>query len=106
MEPEIITKRMVGECSSSVTDSRLYGYQLFCKKTTFTECMRFLKKKGNFTRSCAFAQKVKFYALQMLKNKISRILKLLTWQHCGKSMTTAKQQSARLLPHWRQSIII
>ena len=31
--------------------------------------MRFLKKKVNFTRSCAFAQKVKFYALQMLKKQ-------------------------------------
>ena len=39
---------------------------MFCKNTTFTVFMRFLKK-GNFTRSCAFAQKVKFYALQMLK---------------------------------------
>ena len=29
MEPEIITKRMVGECSSSVTDSNV---------TLFTEC--------------------------------------------------------------------
>ena len=27
MEPEIITKRMVGECSSSVTDSTLTAYQ-------------------------------------------------------------------------------
>ena len=31
--------------------------------------MRFLKKKVNFTRSCALAQKVKFYALQMLKKQ-------------------------------------
>ena len=29
----------------------------------------FSKKKGNFTRSFAFAQKVKFYALQMLKKQ-------------------------------------
>ena len=33
-------------------------------------------------RSCAFAQKAKFYALKMLKNKISRIQKLPSWQHC------------------------
>ena len=45
------------------------GYQLFCKNTTFTVFMRFLKKIVTFTRSCAFAQKVKFYALQMLKKQ-------------------------------------
>ena len=42
---------------------------LFCKNTTFTVFMRFLNEKVNFTRSCAFAQKVKFYALQMLKRQ-------------------------------------
>ena len=44
--------------------------------------MRFLKNTFNFTRSCAFPQKAKFYALKMLKNKISRIIKLPSWQHC------------------------
>ena len=47
----------------------LYGYQLFCKNSTFTVFMRFLGKKVNFKRSCAFAQKVKFYGLQMLKKQ-------------------------------------
>ena len=37
--------------------------------STFTVCMRFLKNRVNFTRSCAFAQKVKFYTLQMLKKQ-------------------------------------
>ena len=51
--------------------------------------VRFLKKTVNFTRSSAFAQKAKFYALKMLKIKISRILKLPSWQHCmnGKRRT-------------------
>ena len=31
--------------------------------------MRFLKIKVNFKRSCAFAEKVKFYGLQMLKKQ-------------------------------------
>ena len=35
--------------------------------STFTVFMHFPKKRVNFTRSSAFAQKVKFYALQMLK---------------------------------------
>ena len=51
------------------------------KKSTSTVFVRFLKNTFNFTRSCAFAQKAKFYALKMLKNKISRILKLPSWQH-------------------------
>ena len=37
------------------------------KKSTSTVFVRFLKNKFNFTRSCAFAQKAKFYALKMLK---------------------------------------
>ena len=53
------------------------------KKSTSTVFVRFLKNTFNFTRSCAFAQKAKFYALKMLKNKISRILKLPSWQHWG-----------------------
>ena len=32
--------------------------------------VRFLKNTFNFTRSCAFAQKAKFYALKMLKKQI------------------------------------
>ena len=51
------------------------------KKSTSTVFVRFLKNTFNFTRSCAFAKKAKFYALKMLKNKISRILKLPSWQH-------------------------
>ena len=52
------------------------------KKSTPTVFVRFLKKPINFTCSCAFAQKAKFYALKMLKKtKISRILKLPSWQH-------------------------
>ena len=43
-------------------------------KTLLLRYLCVFKKKVNFTRSCALAQKVKFYALQMLKNKISRIL--------------------------------
>ena len=31
--------------------------------------VRFLKKTANFTRSCAFAQKAKFYSLKMLKKQ-------------------------------------
>ena len=53
------------------------------KKSTSTVFVRFLKNTFNFTRSCAFAQKAKFYALKMLKNKISRILELRSWQHCS-----------------------
>ena len=44
-------------------------------------CALSKKNTFNFTRSCAFAQKAKFYALKMLKNKISRILKLPSWQY-------------------------
>ena len=44
--------------------------------------VRFLKKTVNFTRSCALAQKAKFYALKMLKINISRILMLPSWPHC------------------------
>ena len=44
-------------------------YQLFCKNTTFTVFVRFLKKSVNFTRSYAFSQIAQFYALQMLKTK-------------------------------------
>ena len=39
------------------------------QKHYFHGIYAFSKKKGNFTRSCAFAQKVKFYALQMLKKQ-------------------------------------
>ena len=45
-------------------------HQLFCKNTTFTVFVSFLKKKTlNFTHSCAFAQIAQFYALQMLKKQ-------------------------------------
>ena len=37
------------------------------KKSTSTVFVRFLKSTFNFTRSCALAQKVKFYALKMFK---------------------------------------
>ena len=61
----------------------MYAHLLFFeKKSTSTVFVRFLKSTFNFTRSCAFPKKDKFYALKMLKNKISRILKLLSWQHC------------------------
>ena len=43
--------------------------QLFGKKSISTVFVRFLKKTVNFTRSCAFAQKAKFYALKMLKKQ-------------------------------------
>ena len=56
-------------------------HQLFCKNTTFTLFVSFLKKTLNFTHSCAFAQIAQFYALQMLKKQISRILDLPSWQH-------------------------
>ena len=59
----------------------------FEKKSTSTVFVRFLKNT-DFTRSCAFAQKAKFYALKMLKNKISRILKLPSWQHCWSAVIT------------------
>ena len=39
------------------------------KKSTATVFVRFLKNTFNFTRSCAFAQKAKFYALKMLKKQ-------------------------------------
>ena len=41
-------------------------------------------KAVNFTRSCmcVHSKKSKFGDLHMLKIKISRILKLATWQHC------------------------
>ena len=52
------------------------------KKIYFHGICALSKKNTNFTRSCAFAQKAKFYALKMLKIKISRILKLPSWQHC------------------------
>ena len=55
------------------------------KKIYFHGICALSKNTFNFTRSCAFAQKVKFYALKMLKNKISRILKLPSWQHWFKS---------------------
>ena len=57
-------------------------HQLCLKKSTSTVFVSFLKNAFNFTRSCAFAPKAKFYALKMLKNKISRILKLPSWQYC------------------------
>ena len=46
----------------------LYGYQLFCKNTTFTVFRRFRKKTVNFTRSCV-RSKSQFYELQMLKKQ-------------------------------------
>ena len=39
------------------------------KKSTSTVFVRFLNNTFNFTRSCAFAQKAKFYALKMLKKQ-------------------------------------
>ena len=39
------------------------------KKSTATVFVRFLKNTFNFTRSCALAQKAKFYALKMLKKQ-------------------------------------
>ena len=45
------------------------------------------KKTVNFKRFYAFAQIALFYALPMLK-KISRILKLPSWQHCTSSVTS------------------
>ena len=39
------------------------------KKSSSTVFVRFLKNTFNFTRSCAFAQKAKFYALKMLKKQ-------------------------------------
>ena len=44
-------------------------HQLFCKNTTFTVFVSFLKKTPNFTHSCEFAQIAQFYGLQMLKKK-------------------------------------
>ena len=38
-------------------------------KLNNTVFVRFLKNTYNFTRSCAFAQKAKFYALKMLKKQ-------------------------------------
>ena len=43
------------------------GMNCLVIKHYFHGIYAFSKKKVNFTRSCAFAQKVKFYALQMLK---------------------------------------
>ena len=57
---------------------------ILLKKSTSTVFVRFLQNTFNFTRFCAFTQKTKFYALKMLKNKISRILKLPSWQHCDR----------------------
>ena len=42
---------------------------LFEKKSTSTVFVRFLKSTFNFTRSCAFPKKAKFYALKMLKKQ-------------------------------------
>ena len=39
------------------------------KKSTSTIFVRFLKNTFKFTRSCAFAQKAKFYVLNMLKKQ-------------------------------------
>ena len=39
------------------------------KKSTSTLFGRFLKNTFNFTRSCAFAQKAKFYELKMFKKR-------------------------------------
>ena len=63
---------------------------ILLKKSTSTVFVRFLKNTFNFTRSCAFTQKAKFYALKMLKNKISRILKLPSWQHCYSKSSNQK----------------
>ena len=51
------------------------------KKIYFHSICALSKKTFNFTRSCAFAQKAKFYSLKMFLKKISRILKLPSWQH-------------------------
>ena len=44
--------------------------KIVLKKSTSTVFVRFLKNTLNFTRSCAFAQKAKFYALKMLRKQI------------------------------------
>ena len=42
---------------------------ILLKKSASTVFVRFLKNTFNFTRSCAFTQKAKFYELKMLKNQ-------------------------------------
>ena len=42
---------------------------ILLKKSTSTVFVRFLKNTFNFTRSWAFTQKAKFYALKMLKKQ-------------------------------------
>ena len=51
------------------------------KKSTSTAFVRFLKNT-DFTRSCAFAQSQISRVKMLKKKKISRILKLPSWQHC------------------------
>ena len=72
--------------------------------------MCFLKKKLIFRVLVRFAQKVQFYALQMLKNKISRILKLPSWQHClyitvGSGNTDGKHIATRTHKHSTGDIV-
>ena len=45
------------------------GINCFAKTLLSRYLCVFNKNEVNFTRSCAFAQKVKFYALQMLKKQ-------------------------------------
>ena len=68
---------------------------ILLKKSTSTVFVRFLKNTFNFTRSCAFTQKARFYALKMLKNKISRILKLATLIVYGKNCNIGKYMTKK-----------
>ena len=56
--------------SSSIHKNNIaLAASIVLKKLTSTVFVRFLKNTFNFTRSCAFAQKAKFYALKMLKKQ-------------------------------------
>ena len=65
--------------SSSIHNNPALVASIVLKKIYFHGICVLSKKTANFTRSCAFAQKAKFYALKI---KISRILTLPSWQHC------------------------
>ena len=55
--------------SSSIHNNPALVASIVLKKSTSTVFVRFPKKTVNFTRSCAFAQKAKLYALKMFKKK-------------------------------------
>ena len=65
------------------------GINCFAKTLLSRYLCVFNKNEVNFTRSCAFAQKVKFYALQMLKKqslthpKAAKLATLLLCQCCS-----------------------